>query len=308
MKLGGHETFHPRPGWLAKGLMLAARAEGAPFSSIETADDLGVGRNMAKSIGWWLSAADLVSREGKVGRLTPSAFGALVLEHDPYMSRLGTWWLVHAAILGQPKRTSLPWFFTSMPDRFDRATAATVLHRATEAENEKPATVKAVQREIGVIVNAYARPVPPRSDDPEDNTGSPLQRLGLLREHGGTGQIERTRPTPMPPEALAYVVTASANDAAGEETADDNEAGAVVDLSGEAVALSRAARAVGRTVEEVFEIAEASRAPSGRGAMQVRFLAGERSLTVRRRTLEAWATRFFERQNQGARTVPERAA
>ena len=51
MKLGGHETFYPRPGWLTKGLLHLHEGHSGTFSTPEIADELGVGRNMAKSIG-----------------------------------------------------------------------------------------------------------------------------------------------------------------------------------------------------------------------------------------------------------------
>ncbi len=51
MKLGGHETFYPRPGWLTKGLLHLRDGGIGVFSAPETADRLGIGRNMAKSIG-----------------------------------------------------------------------------------------------------------------------------------------------------------------------------------------------------------------------------------------------------------------
>ena len=99
MKLGGHETFAPRPGWLTKGLLHLETGQSGTFSTPQIADELGVGRNMAKSIGWWLHTMGLAERSRQAGPLDLSDLGQLIAEHDPFMSSLGTWWLIHAAAL-----------------------------------------------------------------------------------------------------------------------------------------------------------------------------------------------------------------
>lgn len=55
MKFGGHETFPVREGWLHKGLKLVVE-EPEKLVDEHVADWLGVGRNMAKSIRYWLQA------------------------------------------------------------------------------------------------------------------------------------------------------------------------------------------------------------------------------------------------------------
>ena len=137
MKLGGHETFYPRPGWLTKGLLHLRDGGTGVFSTPETADQLGVGRNMAKSIGWWLDATGLATRSSRNSPLELSLFGTVLAEHDPYMVRLGTWWLVHASAMTCGAETSLRWFFSPRrPERCDRTVLAETLTRDLSSKSD----------------------------------------------------------------------------------------------------------------------------------------------------------------------------
>ena len=67
MRFGGHQTFFVREGWLAKGLGLL-RDDATAFDDPYVADQLGVGRNMAKSIEHWLLATGIAERSERRGR------------------------------------------------------------------------------------------------------------------------------------------------------------------------------------------------------------------------------------------------
>ena len=159
MKLGGHETFYPRPGWLTKGLLHLQQGNPGTFSLPEIADELGVGRNMAKSIGWWLHTTGLAERANKTGPLELSGLGQIVAERDPFMGLLGTWWLIHAAALTANTGSSLPWFFSHRrPERFDRTTLVDGLSQDLTIQKGKPPPLRTVQREVATLLQAYAVP------------------------------------------------------------------------------------------------------------------------------------------------------
>src|SRR2546430_520729 len=74
-----HETFAPRYGWLKKGFE-AIRSDGAVFSYEDAAIRLGVGKNMARAIRYWILACGVVEeapnkalRAGAI--LRPTQFG-----------------------------------------------------------------------------------------------------------------------------------------------------------------------------------------------------------------------------------------
>lgn len=298
MKLGGHETFYPRPGWLTKGL-LHLQGEGAGvFSAPETADMLGVGRNMAKSIGWWLDATGLATRATRTGPLELTTFGAEVTARDPYMVRLGTWWLVHASMMTCGVETSLPWFFSPWrPERSDRTVLVeTLLRDLSRARGRAPA-VKTVQREVAAVMQTYAVPVPRPRNDPEDNLGSPFHRLDLWRHLRSADRFERSEPTPTPPEVLGLVLSALGMlcmQSMSRSCADMRE-GVLQDIAIGSVAMTLAGAILGRPRETLLDLAVEGERALGSEVLRVRTLAGERYVSVPSATAVTWARRFYDR-------------
>ena len=65
MKFSGHETFAIREGWLHKGLKLLIEAPDKLVHEF-SADWLGVGKNMSRSIRHWLVVTGLAERERRM--------------------------------------------------------------------------------------------------------------------------------------------------------------------------------------------------------------------------------------------------
>lgn len=292
MKLGGHETFYPRPGWLTKGLLHLHDGGAGVFSAPETADRLGVGRNMAKSIGWWLDATGLATRASRNGPLELTPLGTAVVEHDPYMVRLGTWWLVHASAMTCGMETSLPWFFAPRrPERSDRTVLTEMLLRELSPARGKAPAIKTIQREVAAVMQTWAVPVPRPRIDPEDNLGSPFHRLDLWRHLRGADRFERSEPTPTPPEALGLVLSALHM----SHSCNDLREGVLQDISIGSASVTRAAAMLGRSREALLDLAVSGERDLGAPVLSVRTLAGERSIFLPSATAATWARRFYDR-------------
>jgi hypothetical protein len=292
MKLGGHETFYPRPGWLTKGLLHLQDGSSGVFSTPETADRLGVGRNMAKSIGWWLDATGLAARATRTGPLELTAFGTVVAAYDPYMVRLGTWWLVHASAMTSGAETSLPWFFSQRrPERCDRTVLIEALLRDLSPARGRAPAVKTVQREVAAVMQTYAVPVPRPRSDPEDNLGSPFHRLDMWRHLRGADRFERSEPTPTPPEALGLVLSALGM----SRSCADLREGVLQDIAIGSAAMTRAGAMLGRSREALLDLAAEGERALGAEVLRVRTLAGERYVSVPSATAASWARRFYDR-------------
>ena len=102
-----------RHGWLAKGLG-RVRETGRYDGDLETADALGLGSRMAKSLGFWLEASGLTAiesnltnsgtkrrRKGQEWKITE--FGDTVTRYDPHLEYPITWWFVHMALGATPE-------------------------------------------------------------------------------------------------------------------------------------------------------------------------------------------------------------
>lgn len=111
-KFGSHESFTIRYSWLKKGFdLVVEQAESGQEDGRYTLAEqdahlaLGVGKNMARSIRFWLQAARIVE-EVNVGRSPiglPTVFGQALLDEDtgfdPYLEDINTWWLLHWMML-----------------------------------------------------------------------------------------------------------------------------------------------------------------------------------------------------------------
>ena len=292
MKLGGHETFYPRPGWLTKGLLHLGSGGAGTFSLPEVADDLGVGRNMAKSIGWWLQATGLANRSERNGPLEATAFGAVIAERDPFMVQLGTWWLLHASAMTSATGSTLPWFFSlRRPERTDRTMLTETLRTDLASGKPKAPAMKSVQREVATVLQTYAVPVPRPRTDPEDNLGSPFHRLDLWRHLRASDRFERSDPTPAPAEALGLVLSALASNTSAQDLGE----GVRLDVTVGSPLLGRAGAFLGRSRDALLNLVGNAYADLRALLRDVRSFPAQRASDLPSGRAATWATRFYDR-------------
>ena len=76
---GGHDTFVLRTTWLSKGCRMLEKAgdEGVNFEDVRTFDYLGIGKNMSKSLAFWLRCTGLCKQISNRNHLKLSAIGEL---------------------------------------------------------------------------------------------------------------------------------------------------------------------------------------------------------------------------------------
>lgn len=187
----GHESFTLREGWLNKGLNEVAK-NNKVFSTNYGADALGVGPNMAKSIRYWLRAADLTTENTKTG-VTLTDLGTLILENDPYIEDIFTLWLVHCH-LATNRELATAWylFFHSFSyEEFDKNELYQEMKQLSGEflEGQKVAEGSVIA-DCDAILHMYQQKK--KENNPEEKNISPFARLGLIREMGGS--FERKQP------------------------------------------------------------------------------------------------------------------
>ena len=96
IRLKGHEKFHLREGWIAKGLY-GVSANPRVFSGSDGTDQLGVGTNMVKSIKYWMLAMGLI-KEGQKNGAELTDLGKMILKYDPFLEDDLSLWLLHSYI------------------------------------------------------------------------------------------------------------------------------------------------------------------------------------------------------------------
>jgi hypothetical protein len=110
---GGHEKFAFRYGWLKKGVD-AAKKDPMIFSHELALVELGVGKNMVRSIRHWCLSTNLLEETDGGGRtrsLNPTLLAErFVMERgwDPYLEDIGSYWLIHWELISNKTR-ALVW-------------------------------------------------------------------------------------------------------------------------------------------------------------------------------------------------------
>lgn len=192
-EFGRHETFSLRDGWLSKGG--ARLLEGTFKIDVDTADALGLGRNMVKSLLFWLEASGLACRtDPKSTGLTPTKFVELQRSHDPHFEFAISTWMVHL-FLSRREATVWNWFLNDFRNgSFDREACIEAFHRHVRQNAPNQTTPTVLAREIACLLDTFATVPANETVDPEDNKISPLRSLRLLQKHHDTGRFEKTAP------------------------------------------------------------------------------------------------------------------
>ena len=183
-RLKGHESFAIREGWLTKGL---AAVERNPFLFGENygADELGVGSNMAKSIRYWLTTANLMEdAPGKGAKL--SEIGKEIFEHDMCVGEVFTLGLIHYLLTrNHDKLTTWNVFFNKvdMEDFTKEEQAESIRNLICEEGNLSEISERSLSDDVSCLLQMYSRNVP-TDYDPEEKKVSPFIRLNLLRSEG----------------------------------------------------------------------------------------------------------------------------
>lgn len=193
MKYSGHESFSIRKNWLQKGIR---KIDAFKKDDLEAMDELGLGRNMVKSLRYWLKATGLSDDEPKKKILELSDFGKIVASHDPYIQETGTLCLIQYN-LATNKENATSWYFLFnefnmtefSSDDFCRA-----IRKWDEMNNEnaKKTAYSSFEKDFDCIRRTYISRLS-GDEDPESNMDSPLSELGLLSQ-SSKGEVKKTSP------------------------------------------------------------------------------------------------------------------
>jgi hypothetical protein len=292
MRFGGHESFHIREGWLYKGVELVASSR-ENFSMPDVADNLGVGKNMAKSIRHWLTLTGLAESkqiEGMAARplvLTP--LGELVKKCDPYFLQSGTWWMLHANILSQRDDALVwQWLFNHFGIKsFERGVGFDHLTRflGTRGISKLP-SAETLHRDYSVILSSYSREIPLSDSDPEEALECPFLELELLAYHKSSGRyVFSSDAKKIHPAVFGYVVEQAFGASFGKNP--------IMTPLEEVVSKPASPGRVFMLSSEALIDLLANYEETGFSSFEVVGLAGMRQLRAERRSLLEWAKFYY---------------
>ena len=195
----GHETFPFRYAWLKKGID-GLTMRGDIFLRDEAMVELGVGKNMVRSIRHWCLATRVAEeREPLLGsrarQIVPSALGrTLFLEPgwDPYLEDDGSLWLLHWHLATNAARaTTWYWAFNICKEHeFTRETLQFSLEgwiekQRAESRGWSRISSASLKSDIACFLRTYAPGKRGPTSTLEETLDCPLTTLGLLLEFDG---------------------------------------------------------------------------------------------------------------------------
>lgn len=198
MRFSGHESFACRYAWLPKAYQALAKDSTTLANEERAMVELGVGKNMVRSIRFWVEVMGVASSSQRGRTLEPTPFGHAVFGEgglDSYLEDVRTLWLLHWKVSTHADQPVFAWRFllNYWPNsELSRTEVLTAFKRESKRLGHDHSEVTLAQH-FDVFLHTY---VSSRAQvAAEDSLDGPLVDLALLqyvgdRRAGGTGRRE----------------------------------------------------------------------------------------------------------------------
>ena len=202
---GRHESFALRYSWLTKGY----RTDKQIFTNDNATVALGVGKNMVKSIQYWLKACQIVN-----DNMMHTDIGTAIFSEqgfDPYLEDEATIWLIHwLLVTNSEQATSFYWFFNyyNKPEFSAQEVQTALIDFAKESLKLKTSK-KTIQNDASLILRMYTQNRTNKRTPLEESLDSPLSLLRLIN-HSPDGRQYFSKSESreqLPLGILAYAIT-----------------------------------------------------------------------------------------------------
>ncbi len=173
---GRHESFALRYSWLTKGY----RTDRQVFNSDNATVELGVGKNMVKSIQYWLKACQIVDENMEHTKIGDAIFSDKGF--DPYLEDEATIWIIHWLLVTNSElATALYWFFNNFhKPEFSAQEVQTALTDFAKEKLKVKTAAKTIQNDVLLILRMYTQNRTNKRTPLEESLDSPLSMLRLI--------------------------------------------------------------------------------------------------------------------------------
>lgn len=184
MKYSGHESFNIRKDWLAKGIR---KVDSFKKDEFTTMDELGIGKNMVKSLRYWLKVTGLTIDEPKKKQFELSEVGKIIQAYDPYTEELGTLWLLQYSLATSINNATAWYYFFNEFNQteFTADDFFLSIKKWDGMNNSKPASDSSLVKDFDCLRRTYLSRLMENDNkeefDPESNMECPFAELGLLK-------------------------------------------------------------------------------------------------------------------------------
>ena len=201
-RFSGHETFQCKEQWLTKGIQLTEKQDYTEELEIQ---ELGVGRNMVKSIKHWLRAFGWINNDQEITELAK-----MVIKYDPYLENEATTWLLQYSLCKERYASIFnlifyDYFSDKVTNEFSETSIILYITRKLNSksnfdkngrikEKNKALAENTLKSDIKVFIKTY---LPPKKNIKtiEEDFNAPLLHLGLIvdtqRKNGNNEPIYR---------------------------------------------------------------------------------------------------------------------
>ncbi len=187
MRYSGHESFACRYSWLPKAYRALCTDPTVLADEERAMVELGVGKNMVRSIRFWVEVMNVAAAQRKGRRMEPTPFGHAVFAEDgldPFLEDVRTLWLLHWHLSTHPDEPLFAWRFLLNHWPHAELTRSEVLS-AFRRESGKAGTQHSdvtLNQHLDVFLHTY---LPSRSSaTAEDSIDGPLVELALVQHIG----------------------------------------------------------------------------------------------------------------------------
>lgn len=187
----GHETFPCRYPWLPKAVNILKKHQDL-FKDIDKAIvRLGVGKQMARAIKFWVEAAKVVDKQEN-GDLKVNQLGEDLLlgdkSHDPYLEDIQTLWLIHWNFSTHPESPIFAWDYLMNlwqdPEIIESRVVDAFKKKADSQDRQL--SIVTLKQHFNIFLHTYTPTRRKKGNILEDNLDCPLIELDLIRQIGET--------------------------------------------------------------------------------------------------------------------------
>jgi hypothetical protein len=186
-RFSGHETFPCRYAWLPKAYR-ALQTNGRAFADEEEAIvQLGVGKNMVRSMRFWAQVSGVAIPSGQGYELTD--FGRAIFDtngFDPYLEDARTLWLIHWNLSTQVDEPLFAWDFMLNRWQYPEISRTEALRafRQEADRMERKLSDITLQQHFDTFLHTYVPTRGMKGELREDNLDCPLVELELIQKVG----------------------------------------------------------------------------------------------------------------------------
>ena len=188
-KYSGHETFACRYAWLTKAVT-AVTAEPDLLTAKREDDamaELGVGKNMVRSIRFWAEAGGVIQpceNGHEVTEFGQKLFGGQMSGYDPYLEDIQTLWLIHWRLATNKEHLVFSWDFLLNRFQEPELYSASVTRSLESALFDNKISKGSIEQLWGIFLHSYVPTRGHKGEVREDNLDCPLVELELLTPAG----------------------------------------------------------------------------------------------------------------------------